>query len=151
VRPAIPPYSPVSFVFAATQASHSTGAKTVSAAHLFLQLFIGLAVILGLIFIVGRVLKGRVGLVRRVSAPLAVIGRQPLGKGVQVAIVKAGTDTYLLGVTAHQVTRLGRYNEQDPDMPVSTDDLPPAAPAGPGGPRWQSALRQIQDRTVRRA
>jgi flagellar biogenesis protein FliO len=151
VRPAIPPPSPVSFVLAAAQASQSTGAKTVSATHLFVQLFIGLGVILGLIFIVGRVLKGRVGLVRKVAAPLAVVGRQPLGKGVQVAIVKAGTETYLLGVTAHQVTRLGRYNELDPDMPVSTDDLPPAGPVGPSGPRWQSALRQVQDRTVRRA
>ncbi len=71
---------------------------------------------------------------------------------MQVAIVKAGTDTDLLGVTADQVTRLGRYNEQDPDMPVSTDAFPrPPRPVRGRAARGVPALRQIQDRTVRRA
>lgn len=137
-------------------------AKPVSATSLFLQLMLGLAVVLGIIWVVSRVLRGRVGATvgKRRTATLAVLGRQPLGKGVQVAIVKAGAETYLLGVTAHQVTRLARF-QPDPDDADETgsdsgssDDLPSAGspPAGmaPVAFRLQSTIRQLQERTTRR-
>ncbi len=131
-------------------------AQPVSATSLFLQLMLGLAVVLGLIWVVSRVVRGRVGTTmgKRRSAPLAVLGRQPLGKGVQVAIVKAGAETYLLGVTAHQVTRLARFRPDPADAEESSDDLPAAGspPAGsaPAAFRLQSTIRQLQERTVRR-
>jgi flagellar biogenesis protein FliO len=70
---------------------------------------------------------------------------------VQVAIVRAGSDTFLLGVTQHQITRISRFNEMTlPETLTSPDDLPPALAAAATGQRWQSVIRQIQDRTVRR-
>lgn len=131
-------------------------AKPVSATSLFVQLMIGLAVVLGLIWVVSKVVKGRFGanVAKRRAAPLAVIGRQPLGKGIQVAIVKAGAETLVLGVTAHQVTRLGRFEPDSIDVAESSDDLPPAGqpPAGtqPVAFRLQSTIRQLQERTTRR-
>lgn len=96
-------------------------------------------------------------------APLAVIGRQPLGKGVQIAVVRAGAETYLLGVTAHQVTRLARFKPDEFEDAAlaaasgtgSTDDLPPAVGATAGSQlpvpfRLNSTIRQLQERTLRR-
>lgn len=143
----------------ATTTSTTVAASTaqpVSATSLFLQLMLGLAVVLGIIWVVSRVLRGRVGatMVKRRSAPLAVLGRQPLGKGVQIAIVKAGAETYLLGVTAHQVTRLARFRPDPADPDGSSDDLPAAGdpPVGtaPAAFRLQSTLREWQERSVRR-
>lgn len=149
----------MSFLLAATTSTTTavSTAKPVSATSLFLQLMLGLAVVLGLIWLASKVMRGRMGATvgKRRSAPLAVLGRQPLGKGVQVAIVKAGAETYLLGVTAHQVTRLARFQPDPADADVSSDDLPAAGspPAGtsPAAFRLQSTIRQLQERTTRRA
>lgn len=117
---------------------------------------VGLAVVLGLIWVAARVMRGRIGgaTLKRRSTPLAVIGRQALGKGIQVAVVKVGADVLVLGVTAHQVTRLARFNPDPADEAQSSDDLPPAGhpPAGtaPAAFRLQSAIRQLQERTTRR-
>jgi flagellar biogenesis protein FliO len=141
----------------------TTTAKSVSAGSLMFQMIIGLGVVLALIWFASRVLRGRVsgpGSKKR-SAPLAVVGRQPLGKGVQIAIVKAGAEMYLLGVTSQQVTRLGRIKPEELDMTLapagdgSPDDLPPAVSAGSPGQlpvpfRLQSSIRNLQDRTLRK-
>ena len=132
-------------------------AKPVSAVSLFLQLMLGLAVVLGIIWVASRLLRNRVGasVGKRRSAPLAVLGRQPLGKGVQVAVVKAGSETMVLGVTAHHVTRLGTFEPDMIDAEASSDDLPvagtPAPGASPAAFRLQSTIRQLQERTTRRA
>lgn len=148
----------MSLLLAATTSSTTAAstAQPVSATSLFFQLMLGLAVVLGIIWVASRVLRGRVGTTmgKRRAAPLAVLGRQPLGKGVQIAIVKAGTETYLLGVTAHQVTRLDRFHPDPVDGEETSDDLPAAGdpPAGtaPAAFRLQSTIRQWQERTVRR-
>lgn len=131
-------------------------AQPVSATSLFLQLMLGLAVVLGIIWAASRLLRGRVGntVSKRRSATLAVLGRQPLGKGVQIAIVKAGAETYLLGVTPHRVTRLARFQPDPAEGEPSSDDLPAAGspPAGsaPAAFGLQSTIRQLQERTLRR-
>lgn len=148
----------MSLLLAATTSTTTavSTAKPVSATSLFLQLMLGLAVVLGLIWVVSRVVRGRMGstMGKRRLAPLAVLGRQPLGKGVQIAIVKAGAETYLLGVTAHQVTRLARYQPDPAEVEPSSDDLPSAGspPVGvaPTAFRLQSTIRQLQERTIRR-
>ena len=140
-----------------TTAVSAVTAKPVSAVSLFFQLMLGLAVVLGIIWVASRVFRNRVGsaVVKRRSAPLAVLGRQPLGKGVQVAIVKAGAETLVLGVTAHQVTRLGSFRPDTVDIETSSDDLPAAGAPAPGASpvafRLQSTIRQLQERTTRRA
>ena len=150
---------------ATTATTVAQTAKSVSATSLMFQLVIGLGVVLGLIWVAAKIMRGRVGMspAKKRTAPLAVIGRQPLGKGVQIAVVRAGTQTYLLGVTAHQVTRLARFQPDEFEDAVSqaangsssSDDLPPAVGANPGNPlpipfRLNSTIRQLQDRTLRR-
>lgn len=130
-------------------------AKPVSALSLFLQLMVGLAVVLALIWVASRVMRGRMGSAgKRRTGQLTVLGRQPLGKGIQLAVVRAGADTYLLGVTAHQVTRLARFRPDPDDAETSSDDLPPAGSVPPGSSpaafRLQSTIRQLQERTTRR-
>lgn len=147
----------------AHKAGDVSTAKPVSVTSLMFQLLLGLGVVLGIIWVAARIMRGRMGIhaAKRKAAPLAVIGRQPLGKGVQVAVVKAGAEMYLLGVTAHQVTRLARYRPDPEDELESTDDLPPAVRAEAGALvpaafrlqspfRLQSSIRQLQDRTLRR-
>lgn len=151
-----------------TVASTATTAKSVSAFGLMLKLILGLAVVLGLIWVASRVMRGRVSgtkSVRRRQSPISIIGRQTLGKGVQLAVVKAGAETYLIGVTAQQVTRLARYQ---PDLmeelealeasqpggvaekPLSLLDIS-SPPAGPVQASFHSAIRHLQERTVRKS
>ena len=151
-------------------------AKPVSATSLMFQLMLGLAVVLGIIWVGSRLVRGRFGVSpgRRRPTPLAVLGRQTLGKGVQLAVVRAGADTWLLGVTAHQITRLGRYREDPTEAVQAVEPIEPAAhrptilaaPSRPVAPRLparpvpatllqpaarlQSTIRQMQERTLRR-
>ena len=74
---------------------------------------VGLVVIIVLIKVASRLVQGRGG--RALghgprAAGVSVVGRQSLGKGVQVAMVAAGEQTYLLGVTQRQVTLLGQLD-----------------------------------------
>jgi flagellar biogenesis protein FliO len=109
----------------AHHATHgSTGAQSVSASSLLIQMMLALIVIVVLIKLASRFVQGRRprlpgGGAR--SQGVSVVGRQSLGKGVQVAMVAAGTQTYLLGVTQRQVTLLGQVDTIDPkEVQVST-------------------------------
>ena len=88
---------------------------------------IGLVVIIALIKVASRLVQGRGG--RALSATrrrgsVTVVGRQSLGKGVQVAMVSAGEATYLLGVTQRQVTLLGQL---DPEVDPASATFPDVA------------------------
>lgn len=149
-------------------AHQSTGATTVSAGSLLVQLVIGLGVVIAAIkgaqwFVAGRAGRGRRGpAAPRRQPQLSVVARQTLGKGVHVAVVRAGDEALLLGVTAQQVTRLGRV---DPavlaESGTGTGRLQllsggkgaPSArtPGSPPASTWRSAIEQVRERTVRRA
>ena len=148
---------------AAHTAAHAATAQSVSASSLLVQMVVGLVVVIVLIKLASRFVHGRSGrLLGHGPRPHAVslLGRQSLGKGVQVAMVSAGHQTYLLGVTQRQVTLLGQL---DPDETVSADYPDTAGTALqllPGRheaatdetmPAWRSALEQMRLRTVRRA
>jgi len=148
----------------ATTAAHSTSsAQTVSASSLLVQMVIGLAVIIALIKVASRILQGRgaraLGPGRR-QGSVAVVGRQSLGKGVQVAVVAAAEQTYLVGVTQHQVTMLGRLSpagtsDGEPELVgtelqlVHGDGTP--NPSDDEHPSWKSAIEQMRSKTLRRA
>jgi flagellar biogenesis protein FliO len=143
----------------------STGAQSVSASSLLIQMVVGLIVIVILIKLASKFVQGRGG--RSLghsprSSGVSVVGRQSLGKGVQVAMVAAGRQTFLLGVTQRQVTLLG---EVDTGQPAPVEDHEPtsgslqlvggghrSALAAPGTlPGWKSAIEQMRVRTARRA
>jgi flagellar biogenesis protein FliO len=143
----------------------STGAQSVSASSLLIQMVVGLVVIIFLIKMVSRFIQGRGG--RALGAGprphgVALVGRQSLGKGVQVAMVAAGKQTYLLGVTQRQVTLLGEVDTSDVVAVADSAAVPGALQLLPGGnnsgsfadgpmPVWKSAIEQMRVRTVRRA
>lgn len=153
--------------------SHAAAAQTVSAGSLFLHLIVGLIVVLGLLALATRVVRRSGGLQARRQAPLAVLGRQSLGKGASVAVIKAGEEAYLIGVSQHGISRLARMSStaaaafttpavsrasQRASSPLSLvtgvagprrDD--PAQPGGAAGGTWRSVLSALQERTVRRA
>ncbi len=105
----------------AVGAAARTGAQTVTAGSLFVRLVVGLLVVLALLAVVVRVLRRSTGLQARRQAPLAVLARQSLGKGVSVAVVRAGDDTFLLGVAPQHVTRIARM---EPDT-LGAVEAPP--------------------------
>lgn len=183
-------HAPVTLLLAAahhagtsTGAGHGSGtAQTVSASSLLVQMVIGLVVVVGLIKVGSRLLQGKAGKALgpgRRPGPVAVLGRQSLGKGVQVAVVSAADQAYLVGVTQQQVTMLGQLVPgADPGsttvVPIggtgaesaTADPTGGADPAGPGlqllrgepdpgaggdGAPWRSAIEQIRAKTVRRA
>jgi len=162
----VPHLSPALALAHHAAAHGSTGAQSVSASSLLVQMVVGLVVIIFLIKVVSKFVQGRGG--RSLGhgprpQGVALVGRQSLGKGVQVAMVAAGRQTYLLGVTQRQVTLLG---EVDTDGPVTGADHEATAPGAlqllrggnrPGSvddgsmPAWKSAIEQMRVRTVRRA
>ncbi|HXX89754.1 MAG TPA: flagellar biosynthetic protein FliO [Acidimicrobiales bacterium] len=142
-------------------------ANTVSVTSLFLQLVIGLGVVLGVIALVARVLRGRAGLAlsaARRQGPLAVLARQGVAKGSAVAVVRAGRRVFLVGITAQAVRRLA---ELDPaELEGTLDGSPPtgvqiADRANGFAPTystkkqrptttWTSTIEQLRELTVRR-
>jgi flagellar biogenesis protein FliO len=141
-----------------------TGAQSVSASSLLVQMVVGLVVIIVLIKLASKFVQGRGGRTvgpRARSQAVSVVGRQSLGKGVQVAMVAAGTQTFLLGVTQRQVTLLGEIDNAtatavDPEESTSSGlqllrGATPALSAAGVVPSWKSALEQMRVRTVRRA
>jgi hypothetical protein len=125
---------------------------------------VGLVVVIVLIKLASKFVQGRGG--RSLAAGtrqhgVNVVGRQSLGKGVQVAMVAAGGQTFLLGVTQRQVTLLGEL-ATDGGTVVGADPAPGGLQLLRGGTRapssvdteasgWKSALEQMRLRTVRRA
>lgn len=135
-----------------TAAAHSAGqavttAPTVSAGHLLLQLVLGLAVVIGLVLVAKRMVRGRgagglagAGGGRR--NPVRVVGRQSLGKGVSVAVVEFGDQAYLVGVTPNAVRRLAATDARRVAEAVEAREAARrAAPAG--APTVLRALHQV--------
>jgi flagellar biogenesis protein FliO len=164
----VPHLSPTLALAAHHAAAHgSTGAQSVSASSLLIQMVVGLIVIVFLIKMASKFVGGRGGRAGRVlghgprTQAVTVVGRQSLGKGVQVAMVAAGKQTYLLGVTQRQVTLLGQVGTDDsvPDeqdaavggLQLLRGGNRPALAAGASRPTLKSALEQMRDRTARRA
>ncbi|MGD0639038.1 MAG: flagellar biosynthetic protein FliO, partial [Nitrososphaerales archaeon] len=153
----------------AARSHGSTGAQSVSATSLLVQMVVGLVVIIFLIKMASKFVQGRGGRSlspRSRSQGVTVVGRQSLGKGVQVAMVAAGAQTYLLGVTQHQVTLLGEIDSEAPasgpqqeagELQLLRGGSRPALSAGGSGPAdgslpaWKSAIEQMRVRTARRA
>ena len=101
---------------ASTGSAAATGAQTVSAGHLALQLFIGVAVVVVIVAVASRLVKGRGrgagGAVTGRRGLVKILGRQVLGKGVSVAVVEVAGRAYLLGVTPQAVRRLGEADAE---------------------------------------
>jgi flagellar biogenesis protein FliO len=129
----------------------------VSLISLFARLFISLAVVLGLMIMAGKLLRGRTagGMGRRTRiAPIEVLARQGLGRSSSVALVRAGGRVLVLGVTDSQVNVLAEGDE----LALVEEDRPEAqwtALPGNGTDRsswtWKTMLDTAREKTVRRS
>lgn len=147
---------------------------------LLVRLVVSLGIVIGLMLVLSGALRKR-GIViggangtgrarqARSVAMLDIVARKPLGRNAQLAIVRAGNKTLVLGITEHQITML---TETDPtwddsldgDIDINIDSnfdsninatetqrtgFPRSGTTGTF-PTWKTMLEGVRDRTVRR-
>jgi flagellar protein FliO/FliZ len=142
--------------------------------ELVLRIGFTLAVIMGLLWVLARVVRRPLG-GHRGSGPLAVLDRHQLSRGAAVTVVRVADRAVILGVTDQQVSFLGEADleafehhvpehrdhlEIETDMvPDDSTLLPAAHPATPRGrldgsllsaKTWTSTLDFIREKTSRR-
>ena len=80
-----------------------------------------------------------------------MIARRTLGRNASIAVVRAGDQGMVVGVTDHQVTKLADADLGEIDLGNAEGQwtAPSQGPDGPT-PSWKAMLDQLRDRTVRR-
>jgi flagellar protein FliO/FliZ len=121
---------------------------------LFARLIMSLAVVIGLMWVAANVLRKRgfsgVAGRRAVRGPqVELLARRPLGRNASITVVRVGDRTLVIGVTDHQVTKLGEVEFEDIDL---NEDATWTAPSGGASPAsaWKTMLDQMRNRTARR-
>ncbi len=143
-------------------ATGSSLGNQVSIGHVLLQMVVGMAVVVGGIWGFAK-LMGRTGRfggaagagsrartrARRSTPGLAVLSRQPVGKGKSIAVVRAGARCFLVGISDAGLNPLGELDppEADHGAPprrgaVTVRSLPAAPAARPGHPARPVPHRQ---------
>jgi flagellar protein FliO/FliZ len=130
---------------------HSSGGGTSSSlVRTIVGLFIVIAVIYGLTWILRQFKGGKNGKNKASGNGLAEVASLPLGSGRSVNLVRVGHELLLLGVAEHSVTPLRTYTEKealtqglelDPDFTVEI--APSEAPTG----RFMHTLRRMTVRS----
>ncbi len=120
----------------------------VSIAALLGRMIVSLGVVVGLMFVVAKVARKRLGTGRRAgdATSLQVLSRQVVGKGAAVTLVRAGDRALLLGVTEHSVSLLA---ETDLPPEPAADPVSEPAPAMLAPP-LANLVQRARDLTVRR-
>jgi flagellar biogenesis protein FliO len=150
-----------------------TTAPVVGGASLTEHFVLAIIVVFGAIFALrwwvmrnGRLAGAASGSGARVGPPIALVGRQTLGKGLSIVVARVGDRDFLLGVTPQAVSLLTEVDAAlDPDLDLDT--LTPvdssesqwmalatqrdAKAARPAVPAWMAKLDELRERTVRRA
>lgn len=118
--------------------------SSVSVAGLLLRLVLSLGLVIGLMAVLAKVARGRLGRagVRTANTPyqLQVLSRQQVGKNASVLLVRAGDKGLLLGVTEHSVSLI-----QETEIPA-VEETAPVAPRVGG-----AVLQRARELTVRKA
>ena len=122
---------------------------------LLARLAISLAVVFGLMWFAGRLLRKRsLGSSKGSTATsrIEVLARQGMGRTSSVQLVRVGGRTLVLGVTEQQISVLGEADPLLMEAELALAALPaapsePKAAAKPGS--WGPFLEQLKERTVR--
>lgn len=121
---------------------------------LFVRLILSLVVVIGLMWVAANVLRKRgfagVASRRGPKGPeLELLARRPLGRNASIAVVRVGDRSLVVGVTDHQVTKLGDVEITDIDL---DEDNTWTVSSGANGPAtaWKTMLEQMRNRTARR-
>ena len=135
------------------------GAKkvtTASGSGSLVRTFVGLAIVLAVIYGIAWVLKQvkRSKEERGQGTSLETTAVVALGPNRSLHLVRAGRELVLVGVAEHGVTPIRTYSEDEAidlgligEDDVELDGAPPAATSRAGAVRW---LDRLKDRTVRR-
>jgi flagellar protein FliO/FliZ len=138
--------TPLNLGHSGTAAHVSSGSTGGSLVRTVVGLFVVIAVIYGISWIMRQVKAGKS---RVTGAGLVQVANLPLGTGRSVALVRVGRDLMLLGVAEQGVTTLRTYTEQE----ALAEGLVPS-PEEPGGlsrgePPVSRVVAAIRRRTVR--
>lgn len=102
----------------------------------FMQMFVGLAIVLGVIFLMAWAIR-RMGHVQtRVSGVMKVLGGLSLGQRERVVLIQVGDNQILLGVAPGQIRKLHVL-----DKPVETEGERQVPGQSSFAERLQQALR----------
>ena len=99
---------------------------------------------------------GAAGIAKRSGPALQVeiLARRGLGRSAQVAVVRAGGRTMVLGVTEQHVTMLGEADLDLEEISVLPDGVQgtdsPGTADGRFSSPWKMMLDTVRDKTVRR-
>ncbi|HHV08551.1 MAG TPA: flagellar biosynthetic protein FliO [Firmicutes bacterium] len=96
-----------------TESARDSGGSDFNPGRLLLKMVLGLVAVLGLLFLVGKIVAGRLGLPPGSAHYLAVLDTLPLGAGKGLLIVQAGKKQYLLGVGGDRITMLTELESAD--------------------------------------
>jgi flagellar protein FliO/FliZ len=110
-------------------------------------LFIVIAVIYGVAWILRQAKKGKT---RATGNGLSQLASLPLGNGRSVALVRAGTDVVLVGVSEHSVTPIRTYTEDEVitcGIELPDEEDPDYAPDGKSPVRVLESLRRMTVRS----
>ena len=131
-----------------TPGTHTVSSGGTSIVRTIVGLFIVIAVIYGLSWVLRQAKRGGKGRAR--GKGLTQVATLPLGSGRSVQLVRAGREFLLVGVAEHGVTQLRSYSEAEAlalGLDVIADEPPEAdAEDRPGG-RLIEALRRITVRS----
>ena len=105
--------------------THVSGGGGSSMVRTVVGLFVVIAVIYGVAWILKRVKRNGSG--RPQGTALSSIASMPLGSGRSIQLVRAGRDVLVVGVAEHGVTPIQRYTEDEAleagiDLPDEDDD-----------------------------
>jgi len=110
-------------------------------------LFIVIAVIYGVAWILRQAKKGKT---RAIGNGLSQLASLPLGNGRSVALVRAGTDVVLVGVSEHSVTPIRTYTEDEVitcGIELPEEEAPDYALDGKSPVRVLESLRRMTVRS----
>ena len=121
---------------------------------LFVRLIMSLAVVIGLMWVAANVLRKRgftgVAGRRATRGPeVELLARRPLGRNASIAVVRVGDRSLVVGVTDHQVTKLGDADFTDIDLNEGNTWTVPSGANSPAS-AWKTMLEQMRNRTARK-
>jgi flagellar protein FliO/FliZ len=126
--------------------------STAATLALFARLIVSLGIVIGLMWLAARTMRRRGfgGPSRRPGVHVDIVARRTLGRNSSIAIVRAGSQGLVVGITDHQITKLADADLSEIDLEAEGQWT--ASPQGPDGPTpsWKAMLEQLRERTVRR-
>jgi flagellar biogenesis protein FliO len=125
---------------------------------LFARLIVSLSVVFGLMWFLARVVRrrgiggvGGGGQNRRPGVQVDIVARRTLSRNASIAVVRAGNQHMVVGVTDHMITKLGDADPAELEIENMEGQwtAPSPGPTTGPAPSWKAMLDQLRDRTVR--